>query len=299
MPAEPQNQPTPEQPQSQTASSDVPAPPTAAKPAAKPAPAGDGQSLLQKVGLLWQSIVGLVRSILPASVTQKLPDPILQAAIAAVLIVAVSFTLNLFSGKPTEKIAAAPVPEVSKAPETFTDFAAPETAQAPETFTDFAAPETAQAPETFTDFAAPKTPEVPDAIAPAEPESTKFKSKLPDLVAPEAPEIVEIVQPPPLTPEQSLIAAIQNQVADITNRLGGGLVRSVQANFYSSILTVSIAEDWYKLSEAEQDRLANQMWQEANSLDFSKLEIANLEGQLIARSPVVGSEMVVLERRKN
>lgn len=299
MSEEPQNQPIPEQPQSQTASSDVSAPGAAAKPASQPAPARDGQSLLQKVGMLWQSIVGLVRSILPASVTQKLPDPILQAAIAAVLIIAVSFTLNLFSGKPAEKVAKAPVPEVSEAPETFTDFAAPKTAEAPETFTDFAAPETAQTPETFSDFAAPETPELPDAIAPAEPKSTKFKSKLPDLVAPEAPEVVEIVQPPPLTPEQSLIAAIQNQVADITNRLGGGLVRSVQANFYSSILTVSIAEDWYKLSEAEQDKIANQMWQEANSLDFTKLEIANLDGKLIARSPVVGAEMVVLERRKN
>ncbi|NJK69907.1 MAG: hypothetical protein HC849_14690 [Oscillatoriales cyanobacterium RU_3_3] len=268
MSEEPQNQPIPEQPQSQTASNDVPAP-AAAKPAPKPAPAGNTQSLLQKVGLLWQSIVGLVRSILPASVSEKLPDPILNAAIAAILIIAVNLTLNLFSGKPAEKIAEVPVPEVSEAPETFSDFVAPE------------------------------TPEIPDAIAPNKPKSTKFKSKLPDLVAPEAPQAVEIVQPPPLTPEQSLIAALQNQVGDITNRLGGGLVKSVQANFSSSILTVSIAEDWYKLSEAEQDRLANQMWQEANSLDFSKLEIANLEGKLIARSPVVGSEMIVLERSKN
>lgn len=269
MSEEPQNQPIPEQPQSQTASNDVPAPGAAAKPAPKPAPARDGQSLLQKVGLLWQSIVRLVRSILPASVSQKLPDPILNAAIAAILIIAVNLTLNLFSGKPAEKIAEVPVPEVSEAPETFSDFVAPE------------------------------TPAIPDAIAPSEPKSTKFKSKLPDLVAPEAPQAVEIVQPPPLTPEQSLIAALQNQVAEVTNRLGGGLVKSVQANFSSSILTVSIAEDWYKLSEVEQNRLANQMWQEANSLDFSKLEIANLEGKLIARSPVVGSEMIVLERSKN
>lgn len=269
MSEEPQNQPTPEQPQSQTAASEVPAPPAATKPAPKSAPAREGQSFLQKVGLLWQSIVGLVRSILPASVSQKLPDPILNAAIAAILVIAVSFTLNLFSGKPAEKIAKAPVPEVS------------------------------QAPETFSDFVAPETPELPDAIAPLEPQPAEFKSKLPDLVAPEPPEVVEIVQPPPLTPEQSLIAALQTQVAEVTNRLGGGLVKSVQANFTSSLLTVSIAEDWYKLSEDEQNRIANQMWQEANSLDFSKLEIANLEGKLIARSPVVGAEMVVLERRKS
>ncbi|MGL5062499.1 MAG: hypothetical protein ACRC62_21180, partial [Microcoleus sp.] len=104
MSEEPQNQPISEQPQSQTASNDVPAPGAAAKPAPKSAPARDGQSLLQKVGLLWQSIVGLVRSLLPGSLSQKLPDPILNAAVAAVLIIAVSFTLNLFSGKPPEQV---------------------------------------------------------------------------------------------------------------------------------------------------------------------------------------------------
>jgi hypothetical protein len=64
-------------------------------------------------------------------------------------------------------------------------------------------------------------------------------------------------------------------------------------------LTVKVAEDWYRLSEIEQNQLATKMWKEANSLDFSKLEIANMEGKLIARSPVVGSEMIILDRGIN
>ncbi len=263
------NQPTPEQPQSQTGSSKVPAPSVAAKPEAKSVPARDSQSFLQKVGTLWQSIVGLVRSILPVSVKEKVPDPILNAAIAAILIFAVGSTFNILSGKPAPKIA------------------------------DRSLPGAMESPANFPDFVAPETPQLPDSIAPSQPKSAKFKSKLPDLEAPRAPKPVEIVQPPPLTPEQSLIAGIQNQVSEITNRLGAGLVKSVQANFASSILTVKVAEDWYGLSAAEQNQLANQMWQEANSLDFSKLEIANLSGKLIARSPVVGSEMIILERRVN
>jgi hypothetical protein len=226
-------------------------------------------SFLETVGVVWRSIVRLVRDLLPPSANQKLSDPILNAAIAAILIVAIGLTLNSFSAKPPQKLAKVPFPAAQ------------------------------QSPATFDDFMASGTPKSPEAIAPSEPISAKFKSNLPDLVAPEKPQPVEIIPPPPLTPEQSLIAAIQNQVAEITNRLGGGLVESVQANFSSSILTVKVAQDWYKLSEAEQNQLATKMWKEANSLDFSKLEIANMEGKLIARSPVVGSEMIILDRGIN
>ncbi|WP_293337722.1 hypothetical protein [Microcoleus sp. CAWBG58] len=233
------------------------------KPVSKPA----GGSFLAKVGVLWQSIVRLVRSLLPASANAKLSDPILNASLAAILIVAIGLTVNSFSAKPPQKVAKAPIPAAQLSP-------------------------------TFDDFVAPPTAKSPEAIANSEPTPAKFKSKLPDLAAPKKPEPVEII-PLPLTPEQSLIAAIQTQVAEITNRLGGGLVKSVDADFSIGLLTVKVAQDWYKLSDVEQNQLARQMWKEANSLDFSKLQIANLEGKLIARSPVVGSEMIILERGIN
>lgn len=223
-------------------------------------------SFLQKIGVVWLSIVRLVRDLLPASANQKLSDPILNAGLAAIIIVTVGLTLNSLSPKPSEKVAKVPFPAAQ------------------------------QSPPTFDDFMASGTPKSPGAIVQSEPISAKFKSNLPDLVAPKKPQPVEIIPPPPLTPEQSLIAAIQSQVAEITDRMGGGLVKSVEADFSIGLLTVKVAEDWYQLSEIEQNQLASQMWKESNSLDFSKLEIANLEGKLIARSPVVGSEMIILER---
>ncbi len=226
-------------------------------------------SFLQKIGVLWQSIVRLVRDLLPASANQQLSDPILNVGLAAILIVTVGLTLNSFSAKPPEKLAKVPLAAAQ------------------------------QSPPTFDDFLASGTPKSPGAIAPSGEISAKFKSKLPDLAAPKKPQPVEIIPPPPLTPEQSLIAGIQNQVAEITNRMGGGLVKSVEADFSIGLLSVKVAEDWYKLSEAEQNQLASQMWKEANSLDFSKLQIANLSGKLIGRSPVVGSEMIILERGIN
>ncbi len=235
----------------------------------KPVSQSKEKSFVQKVGVVWQSMVRLVRDLLPPSANQQLSDPILNAGLAAILIVTVGLTLNSFSAKPPEKVAKAPLAIAQQSPPTFDDFMGAETLKSP------------------------------GAIVQSEPTSAKFKSNLPDLAAPKKPLPVEIIPPPPLTPEQSLIAAIQSQVAEITDRMGGGLVKSVEADFSIGLLTVKVAEDWYKLNEVEQNQLASQMWKEANSLDFSKLQIANLEGKLIARSPVVGSEMIILERGIN
>ncbi len=261
------NQPTPEPSQSSTPEIDsapksvthesmaeinaIPTPKVAAKSDSKSVATSTKGSFLEKVGLLWQSIVKLVRSLLPTSLSQKLSDPILNVAIAAILLVVVSSTLNILSGKPADLIAIAP------------------------------------------------SVNLPNVIAPSESQSAKFKSKLPDLVAPTAPKPIETIQPAPLTPEQSLIAGIQNQVAEISDRLGGGLVKSFEANFSSSRLTVKLAEGWYGLSELAQNQLVNQMFKEANLLDFRNLEVMNLEGKLIARSPVIGSEMIILDRIGN
>ena len=262
------NQPTPEPSQSPTPEIDsapksatpesmaaeinaIPTPKVAVKSDRKSVATNTKGSFLEKVGLVWQSIVNLVRSLLPASLSQKLSDPILNAAIAAILLVVVGSNLNILSGKPADQIAI----------------------------------------ESPTNL--------PDIVAPSGSESAKFNSKLPDLVAPSATKVVETIQPPPLTPEQSLIAGIQNQVAELTDRLGGDLVKSIQANFTSSILTVKVAEDWYRLSEVEQNQLVKKMFKEANLLNFSNLEVMNLEGKLIARNPVVGSEMIILDSTGN
>ena len=105
--------------------------------------------------------------------------------------------------------------------------------------------------------------------------------------------------PPPtleLEPEQDLIAAIQDQVAEVSNRYADGLIRSIQANFQSSRLIVQVSEGWYQLPRKKQERLANEMLRRSKDLDFSKLELIDPEGTLLARSPVVGDSMIILQR---
>lgn len=121
----------------------------------------------------------------------------------------------------------------------------------------------------------------------------------PELKAPKQPEPVELapLPPPVLTPEQNLIASIQNQVAEITNQYADGLIQSLEANFPASHLIVKVGEDWYNLRPAKQDKLADEMLRRSQELDFSKLELIDPAGTLVARTPVVGSHMVILKRQ--
>jgi len=141
-------------------------------------------------------------------------------------------------------------------------------------------------------------PKTPTQVAKAPPNTIEAP---PELKAPEEPQPVEPapLPTPDLTPEQSLIAAIQTQVAEITDRYGNGLIQSIEANFLGSRLVVKVSEGWYDLKASEQNKLANEVLQRSNELDFSKLEITDLEGTVLARSPVVGSNMVILKRLAN
>lgn len=140
-----------------------------------------------------------------------------------------------------------------------------------------------------------------------EPSPAPTPIPIPPIVkAPEAPKPIEssppsiTPSPPPpplkLTPEQTLIARIQNQVAAISNQYANGLVQSVQANFRGSRLIVHLSDGWYGLSRSQQDKLASEILKRTQNLDFLKLELVDDAGKLLARSPVVGTEMIVLRR---
>ncbi len=129
----------------------------------------------------------------------------------------------------------------------------------------------------------------------------------PELTAPASPQPIEVIpssEPVPtptptleLTPEQNLIASIENQVAEITNHYADGLIQSIQANFQGSSLTIKVSDDWYNLKQSQQDKLTAQMLERSKELDFSHLEITDPQGTLLARSPVVGTDMVILKRQ--
>jgi hypothetical protein len=116
-----------------------------------------------------------------------------------------------------------------------------------------------------------------------------------------------IVQPParttkpiapaaPKTPEQKLLADLQASIVSQVRDLSQGLLVSLQANFTTQQLTAKLAPGWYDLAPAQQDRLAQTLFNQAQRLSFRQLELLNDRGEPIARSPVIGQQMVILQR---
>ncbi|HBB30960.1 MAG TPA: hypothetical protein DDZ80_08645 [Cyanobacteria bacterium UBA8803] len=233
-------------------------------------------SRVEAVLAFWQGLLRKIRSLLPTAWNNKLSDWGLTGAIAGIVAV-VFLTVVALRPKPPVQVAqdVSPEPpvEVIEVPPTIE--ASPTIETSP------------KIDETPPQIEASPTIETPPELPAPEPEPPT------ETAEPPAPE------PPPLelTPEQSLIAGIQNQVAEITEQYANGLIKSIQANFRGSRLLITVTNSWYELDEQQQDRLADEILGRSTELDFSKLEIVNSEGTLLARSPVVGTHMVILRRQ--
>jgi hypothetical protein len=60
-----------------------------------------------------------------------------------------------------------------------------------------------------------------------------------------------------------------------------------------------VDDAWYELRASRQNKLAAEMLDRAQELEFNRLVITDAEGTLLARSPVVGSEMIILQRDRS
>ncbi len=135
-------------------------------------------------------------------------------------------------------------------------------------------------------------PEVKSQPEPEKPSTEKPEEK------PQAQPEPENEPEPELTPEQNLIASIQEQLSEITTTYAEGLINSIEANFRDGRLIITVDEQWYELSPRRQDKLGKEMLARSRKLDFTKLVLTTPDGNLIARSPVVGENMVILQREK-
>ncbi|MEH1863441.1 MAG: hypothetical protein V7K69_00115 [Nostoc sp.] len=227
----------------------------------------------QQLQLRWGGLLRTIRLFLPSNLSTKLSDTALTGIVTGIAVILVWTTTTVFTGKPTEIATVPPVEEVPVPTPTITT---PPVSVVPEP----------QPPQPLEEITPP--PEVP--ITPATPEPEPIPTPTPIPIPTPTP-VIE------LTPEQALIAAIENQVAEISDRIASGLIKSIQANFRTSNLTVKISDDWYTLKESQQDKLAAEILQRSQELDFTHLEIIDSQDKLIARNPVVGTEMVIFKRQ--
>lgn len=144
----------------------------------------------------------------------------------------------------------------------------------------------------------PLVEETPQAIAETPAVEPSIEPTQEPTIEPTPQPSVKAVEVVPLTPEQILIAAIENRVSSVSDTIEDGLVKSIQANFRNSSLVVMIKNNWYSLKSSQQDKLAADMFQRAKELDFSRLEIFDSQDRLVARNPVVGNEMIIFQRQE-
>lgn len=103
--------------------------------------------------------------------------------------------------------------------------------------------------------------------------------------------------PPPPEPERKQIIEVQSQVAQVFDQYSQDIVQSVQANFQAERLVIKVSDRWFELSRSEQNQLGTDALERSRKLDFPKLEIRDQSDQLLAREPVVGANIIVLQRR--
>ncbi len=263
----------------------------------------------------WQTGLSKIRRILPRSLNQRMSDWGLTGAIVAtVLLISLITPLILFPPPPPTVIAVNPelAPDASSgAPSSGTTLsgapspgaATPETASSDSGSSSSALSglKNGPAPNAPRPFLAPLSQPLPQSpssgpdpsASPTDSASSSASAAAQPAPLPSSP---PLSPPLKLSPEQKLIASIQDQITAEIDPDWGGLIQSVQANFRSSLLRVNLASGWYNLSPGQQDQLANAILARAQGLNFLKLELWDDGGDRLARSPVVGSEMILLKR---
>ncbi len=255
----------------------------------------------------WLGLLTTLRVWLPDAVNEQVSDGILTGAIALLIVAGVWLTNGLLAATPkaaavvsrSEPSPSMPIPIANSSP-------SPPAATVP---TGDRLPAPSSSP-----LASPLTPSLPQPSpapesplsAPARPEPSSSPASLPEfepepiLSLPKASAIAtsptEAFQRPP---EQPVIARIQEEVMAISDQYKPGLLQSVEANFRHSLLVVRVSSSWYTLPRDRQDQFANDLLRRATDLDFIRLELVDDERQLLARSPVIGDEMVVLRRQSS
>jgi hypothetical protein len=101
----------------------------------------------------------------------------------------------------------------------------------------------------------------------------------------------------PLTPEQSLIQSIENQVVEITQKYGENLIVGINADFGNNYLLIILNSEWYNLSNNQQDNLIRAIFSQAKTIDFKTLQVKDTHNNLLARSAFIGDEVIIIKRK--
>ncbi|MBS3030354.1 MAG: hypothetical protein HCA25_25855 [Dolichospermum sp. DET50] len=225
----------------------------------------------------WDGFLRTFRLFLPSNISNNVSDTVLTGVFAVIFVVTIGITTFMFIPKSAEVATVPPVEEVI--------------------------PPTAVIKAEPIPTPVIEAKPIPTAVVEAQPIPTPVVEPEPTLTPVVEPEATPtpVVE---LTPEQTLLAAIENQFSDISvavkntkdKNIVSQLIKPINANFRTSDLTLKINNIWDKLEKSQQDKLAAKILQRSQELNFIHLEIVDFQGKLIARSPVVGNKMIIFKR---
>jgi hypothetical protein len=217
----------------------------------------------------WDGFLRTFRLFLPSNISNNVSDTVLTGIFAVIFVVTIGITTFMFIPKSVEVATVPPVEAVIP-------------------------------PKSVIEPEPPPTPVIEPEVIP-----TPTPVVEPEVIP--TPVIETETTPTPvveLTPEQALLAAIENQFSDITiavknmkdKNIISQLIKPLQANFRTSDLTVKISDIWYNLEKSQQDKLAADILRRSQELNFVHLELVDFQEKIIARSPVVGNKMIIFKR---
>ncbi len=239
----------------------------------------------------WDGFLRTFRLFLPSSISNNVSDSLLTGIFAVIFLVTIGITIFLFIPKSTQVGVVPPVEEVTKP----TPVIEPELKPTP-----VIEPEPKPTPVIEPE---PK----PTPVIEPEPKPTPViepETKPTPVIEPE-PKPTPVIE---LTPEESLLVAIENQFSEISvsvkntkdknkdENIVSQLIKPLVANFRTGDLTLKISDIWYSLEKSQQDKLAADILQRSQELNFTHLKIVDSQEKIIARSPVVGNEMIIFKR---
>jgi hypothetical protein len=243
--------------------------------------------VLAQLWQLWLKLLAWLRSIAPANWQRQLnslTDNVLTALMVGILLLVFWFWgLITPDQPPAARKAANRPPEMSRA-------ARPQVTPAPQV---------ASKPVRPKPVPSPVAPSVAPSVAPKIAATPKPK---PSPVVVPSPSIKPspVASPSPVvakpTSEKDKLADLRTTFNKVANAYGDGLVQEVTLNPSTSRLRVLLKDKWYDLSASQQDQLAQGLLESSTNADFSKLELADSKNRLVARSPVVGTDVVILRR---
>ena len=112
----------------------------------------------------------------------------------------------------------------------------------------------------------------------------------------------EAAQPPaitsagttPISPEETLITAVRSQFSTLASQYPAGLISNLELDNERQLAIVTLGNLWASLTGEQQQQVAQSLWQQARVYQMAQVEMRSSSGNLLARSPVVGSDMVIV-----